>query len=324
MKVFVFDSSKCNGCYGCQLACKDEHWNNEWLPYALPQPDTGHFWCKMTQTDHGQVPKVRVEYAPRFCNHCDNAPCIEEAPDAVYKRDDGLVIIDPIKAKGDKALVDACPYGAIYWNEELEVPQKCTGCAHLVDEGELPHCVDVCATGALRFGEESEFADELVHAEVLASEEHGPRVYYLNMPHLFIGGEVWDPAIDEVIEGAKVTLSGDAEMTVESDEFGDFWFKRIDEGSYVVTVEAEGYETETREISLEKSLNMGDIPMRRAAGNEVVDAGESVAELDIEAPVGEPDVEVVEVGDVTAAMSVMSQAPDEDGGVMSKSGISKN
>ena len=149
-------------------------------------------------------------------------------------------------------------------------------------------------------------------------------MYYLNMPHLFIGGEVWDPAIDEVIEGAKVTLSGDAEITVESDEFGDFWFKRIDEGFYVVTVEAEGYETETREISLEKSLNMGDIPMRRAAGNEVVDAGESVAELDIEAPVGEPDVEVVEVGDVTAAMSVMSQAPDEDGGVMSKSGISKN
>ena len=66
MKVFVFDSSLCNGCYGCQLACKDEHWNNEWPPYALSQPDTGHFWCRMTQTDHGQVPKVRVEYTPLF------------------------------------------------------------------------------------------------------------------------------------------------------------------------------------------------------------------------------------------------------------------
>lgn len=324
MKVFVFDSSKCNGCYGCQLACKDEHWNNEWLPYALPQPDTGHFWCKMTQTDHGQVPKVRVEYTPRFCNHCDNAPCIEAAPDAVYKREDGLVIVDPIKAKGNKALVDACPYGAIYWNDELEVPQKCTGCAHLVDDGELPHCVDVCATGALRFGDESEFADEIAHAEVLTAPEHGSRVYYLNMPHLFVGGEVWDPAIDEVIEGARVALSGDADMATESDEFGDFWFKRIDEGTYTVTVEAEGYETETREVVLEKSLNIGDVPMRRTAGNVVVDAAKPAVELDIEAPIGEPDVEVAEVGDVTAAMSVMSQAPDEDGGVMSKSGISKN
>ena len=135
MKVFVFDSTKCNGCYGCQLACKDEHWNNEWPPYALPQPDTGHFWCRMTQTDHGQVSKVRVEYTPLFCNHCDHAPCIEAAPDAVYKRDDGLVIVDPVKAKGNRGLVDACPYGAIYYNEGLDLPQKCTGCAHLVDAG---------------------------------------------------------------------------------------------------------------------------------------------------------------------------------------------
>ena len=82
--------------------------------------------------------------------------CIEAAPDAVYKRDDGLVIVDPVKAKGNRGLVDACPYGAIYYNEELDVPQKCTGCAHLVDAGELPHCVDVCPHEALRFGDDLE------------------------------------------------------------------------------------------------------------------------------------------------------------------------
>lgn len=323
MKVFVFDSAKCNGCYGCQLACKDEHWNNEWLPYSLPQPDTGHFWCKVTQVDHGQVPKVRVEYTPHLCNHCDNAPCIEAAPDAVYRREDGLVIIDPVKAKGNRALVDSCPYGAIYWNEELDVPQKCTGCAHLVDEGELPHCVDVCATGALRFGEEEEFAEEIARAETLADPAHGPRVFYLNMPHLFIGGEVWDPAIDEVVEGATVTLAGDADMTTASDEFGDFWFRRIDVGGYTVTIQAEGYEAETREVELEKSLNLGDFPLRRVAGNEVVDTEKKAPSIDVEAPLGVPDVEVAETGDVTAAMSVMSQAPDEDGGVMDDSGITK-
>ena len=116
--------------------------------------------------------------------------------------------MDPVKAKGNRGLVDACPYGAIYYNEELDVPQKCTGCAHLVDEGELPHCVDVCATGALRFGEEEDFAEEIAQAETLADPAHGPRVYYLNMPHLFIGGEVWDPAIDEVVEGARVVAFG--------------------------------------------------------------------------------------------------------------------
>ncbi len=38
MKVFVYDLDKCNGCHNCQIACKDEHVENEWLPYAKPQP----------------------------------------------------------------------------------------------------------------------------------------------------------------------------------------------------------------------------------------------------------------------------------------------
>lgn len=264
MKVFVFDSAKCNGCYGCQLACKDEHWENEWLPYALPQPDTGHFWCKMHQKDHGQVPKVRVEYTPHFCNHCENAPCMKASPDAVYRREDGLVIIDPLKAKGDRSLVDACPYDAIYWNDELDVPQKCTGCAHLLDEGEIPHCVDVCATGALRFGDASEFSEELADAETMTSDEHGGHVYYLNMPHLFIGGDVWDPAADEIIEGAKVTLSGDAEKVAISDEFGDFWFEKLKAGSYRVAIDAEGFIPEVHDIELVESLNIGDFPLKKA------------------------------------------------------------
>ena len=267
MKVFVFDSTKCNGCYGCQLACKDEHWNNEWPPYALPQPDTGHFWCRMTQTDHGQVSKVRVEYTPLFCNHCDHAPCIEAAPDAVYKRDDGLVIVDPVKAKGNRGLVDACPYGAIYYNEELDVPQKCTGCAHLVDEGKLPHCVDLCATGALRFGDEEDFAAEIAQAETFVPEEGcKPHAYYLNLPHLFVAGDVWDPEANEIVEGAKVTLAlpdGSVRETA-TDDFGDFWFRRVDEGRLRLRIEAEGFKPVEREVELDKSLNLGDFPLERA------------------------------------------------------------
>ena len=46
MKVFVIDVGICNGCYSCQIACKDEHVGNDWTPYAKPQPDTGQFWLK--------------------------------------------------------------------------------------------------------------------------------------------------------------------------------------------------------------------------------------------------------------------------------------
>lgn len=266
MKVFIFDSAKCNGCYNCQIACKDEHVDNEWMPYTRPQPDTGQFWLKINETVHGQVPKVRVEYRPILCMHCDNPVCMKGADGAVYKRENGLVLIDPIEAKGRKDLVASCPYGVIYWNEALNIPQKCTGCAHLVDEGKLPHCVDLCPTGALRFGEEEEFADEITRAEVLKPEKGlMPRVYFLNLPKLFIGGEVWDPSTDEVIEGAIVTLINERtneERETQSDCYGDFWFKQLNPGNYTIHVRAKGFQDVAKiGITLNKSLNIGDFAL---------------------------------------------------------------
>lgn len=267
MKVFVIDLAKCNGCYGCQLACKDEHVGNDWMPYSKPQPDTGHFWLRMGETVHGQAPKVKVEYRPLPCMHCDDPACIRAGEGAVYKRPDGLVIIDPVKAQGKKDLVRACPYQAIYWNEELGIPQKCTGCAHLVDEGQLPHCVDFCATGALRFGEEEDFAEEIAAAEVLQPQLcQKPRVYYLNLPKLFIGGDIWDPAANEIIENAVITLKDETgkEMTTTSDNFGDFWFRKLEAGNYSLSIQAEGFQDFSVEnIQLEKSLNLGSFPLAR-------------------------------------------------------------
>ena len=44
-----------------------------------------------------------VAYRPTPCMHCDDAPCIKAAQNnAVYKREDGMVIIDPVKIKGAK------------------------------------------------------------------------------------------------------------------------------------------------------------------------------------------------------------------------------
>jgi tetrathionate reductase subunit B len=266
MKAFVIDLNKCNGCYGCQIACKDENVENDWMPYAKPQPNTGQFWLRMSEKVHGQVPKVRVEYRPMLCRHCDNAPCIVAAPEAVYRREDGLVIIDPVKAKDNKALVDSCPYGAIYWNEELSIAQKCTGCAHRVDKGEVPHCVEACPTGALLFGEEEEFADRIADSSpVFDAEGTGPRVHYLNPFGLFISGEVWDPAADSIIEGAKIILTDTAGVAceTETDGFGDFWFWHLREGAYRLEISAAGFKGVERAVDLSESINIGDFPLEK-------------------------------------------------------------
>ena len=65
MKAFVMDLAICNGCYCCQIACKDEHVANDWTPYAKPQPDYGQFWMKMEEKVRGTVPKVKVSYTAR-------------------------------------------------------------------------------------------------------------------------------------------------------------------------------------------------------------------------------------------------------------------
>lgn len=266
MKVFVVDQKYCNGCYGCQIACKDEHCGNDWMPYQKPQPELGHFWMKLQETTHGQVPRVKLEYRPYMCQQCDACPLVEKWPEIVTKRDDGLIVIDPVKAEGNKELVDACPYGVVYWNEELSIAQKCDGCAHLVDAGEVPHCVDLCPTNALRFGDEEDFEDEIANATRIDMGTES-RVYYLNAPGLFIGGGAWNSEDDEVIIGAKVTLTmpDGTTKTAETDDFGDFWFRGLESGKYSIKIEASGYASADKtDINLSKSLNIGDFDMAKA------------------------------------------------------------
>jgi len=239
MKVFVFDAALCNGCYGCQIACKDEHCEQDWSPYAAAQPMTGQYWCKVEETERGRVPFVHVDYKPLICGHCDECKLMDVAEgDVVYRREDGLVIIDPEKAKGLKQLDGVCD--RVYWNEELQLPQKCTGCAHLLDDGwTVPRCVDFCSTGALQFGEEEDF--DLSDA---VPSKPGSHLYYRNLPGRRICGTVADRSINEVIIGAKVTISdaatGEA-VVIETDELGDFIYKNAAEGEFDVLIEAPGY-----------------------------------------------------------------------------------
>ncbi len=147
----IIDVEKCENCNNCFLACKDEHCGNHWPGYSLAQPHHGHRWMNILRKERGQFPHIDVAYLPKPCMHCDDAPCIRAAKNkAIHKRKDGIVIIDPQKSKGQKELVQSCPYGAIWWNEERNVPQKCTLCAHLLDQGwKAPRCVQACPTGAL-------------------------------------------------------------------------------------------------------------------------------------------------------------------------------
>src|SRR5271157_4201626 len=106
----VIDVALCENCNNCALVTKDEHIGNDFPGYAAPQPSQGHDWIRIERRVRGRVPMVDTAYLPTMCNHCDAAPCIAAAKDgAIYQRTDGIVIIDPQKARGRKDLVDAAP-----------------------------------------------------------------------------------------------------------------------------------------------------------------------------------------------------------------------
>jgi Fe-S-cluster-containing dehydrogenase component len=269
-KVLIIDLAICNGCHNCQVACKDEHVANDWSPIARPQPDTGQFWNKVINLERGTVPKVKVTYHHTICQHCEEAPCIESCPQhAIYRRPDGIVIIDPDRCRGNQLCLEACPYeGVIYFNDDLNIAQKCTFCAHLLDRGWTEtRCSDACPTGAFTFGEEDDekIKELLAQAELLRPElPTRPRVYYLNLPRKWIAGAVYDSEADQCTEGATVTathLKTQKKTATTTDNYGDFWLKDLEDGSYTILIEKEGYLTQKLGPidATAKDQNLGDI-----------------------------------------------------------------
>jgi len=272
-KTFLVDADKCTGCNLCIIACKDEHVGTGHAPWTKPQPDTGHFWINVHGMERGRIPRVRMTHLPVLCQHCANAACIKACPEhAIERRDDGLVWIDPAVCSGCGLCREACPYGVIYMNAELGIAQKCTGCAHRVDEGSLPRCADICPHEAIVFADETDDVVrdaerdgtlEVYHPEYRAE----PRVLWKGLPKPWIAGTVIDAASDEVLADAAITsvdLVDDGSVTVRSDAFGDFWVKGMEKGrKHRLAISKEGYEDFLAIVTTTGDQDLGTVCLKR-------------------------------------------------------------
>jgi len=272
----VIDITKCNACYSCFIACKDEYWDNDYPPYSAAQPRHGQAWIDLVKKERGACPWIRVAYIPVLCMQCDNAPCVKAAKNrAVYKRPDGIVIIDPKKAVGQRQIVDACPYHVIFWNEEKQLPQKCTFCVQRLEEGKIPKCVQVCPSQALIFGDLDDPKSDV--SKIMASgktealnrgRKAKPRVYYLGVPKLFIAGSVVYGDVDECAEGVSVTLtnqSTDKSTKTSTNNFGDFEFDGLGAEKYSVKFECKEYKGKTVAIDLKTDKYLGAVNLTKRA-----------------------------------------------------------
>ena len=250
----IVDVERCNNCRVCFIAVKDEHNGNDFPGYAASQPPQGHKWLDIERKERGTYPLVDAHFLTTMCNHCDDAPCMKAARDgAIRKLEDGIVIIDPVKAKGQKQIVEACPYGAVSWNEELQLPQHWIFDAHLLDAGwTRTRAEQCCPTDVYRTVklEDSEMqrlqAEESL--EVLKPElGTKPRVYYKNLylvNRCFVGASVVADiqGVEECAAGAQVVLKKDGQEVgrATTDTFGEFKIDRLAPNSGEYSLEVSG------------------------------------------------------------------------------------
>ena len=162
------DLKRCVGCQSCTVACKAEN--------GTPP---GVFWTRVVAKEEGHYPFAYTVFMALRCNHCSEPACVPVCPTgATYVRDqDNIVLVDQDKCVGCHACVVACPYearflpdsargyygmqktpyeGVAYKKWQPGTVQKCTLCAHRLDRGLKPACVETCPTQALIFGDRAD------------------------------------------------------------------------------------------------------------------------------------------------------------------------
>ena len=174
----VLDQTRCIGCHACTVACKSE---NE-VPLGVNR-------TYVKQAEVGHFPDTRRGFQITRCNQCQNPPCVEACPvTAMYQREDGLVDFDKDVCIGCKACIAACPYDAIFINPEDGSAEKCNFCAHKLDVGLEPACVQVCPVEAILIGDVNDPTTKV--AQIIGREsvnvrrpekQTKPKMYYVGV-----------------------------------------------------------------------------------------------------------------------------------------------
>jgi len=211
--VMVMDLRRCVGCRACTVSCKAEN-----------DVSLGRFRTVIQENTWGEFPATKKGFLPLMCNHCTgnkkdgNPPCIVACPQfpgkrakfitpegkkiryrtgGTYKRPDGIVLIDTEQCIGCGKCIDACPYGVRSFNPFVkagadpskQAADKCTMCAHRVDKGVEPSCVNTCQGRARIFGDlndpESEVSKlvkehNLADSVLLPEKNTDPHVFYID------------------------------------------------------------------------------------------------------------------------------------------------
>lgn len=185
--AMLIDLRRCIGCQSCTVSCAIENQS----PQGAFRTNVNQYQVRLEGRD--EVTNVLL---PRLCNHCDEPPCVPVCPvQATFQRKDGIVVIDNTRCVGCAYCVQACPYDARFINHSTQTADKCTFCAHRLEAGLLPACVESCVGGARIIGDIQDPQSTI--SKMLARHRHEikvlkpenntqPHVFYLGLDDAFV------------------------------------------------------------------------------------------------------------------------------------------
>lgn len=163
--AFLIDLTKCTGCRGCQVACKQ--WNQleaedtEFFSgegYQNPPAISEYTFTRIKFRDYQKNGENEFAFYKEMCMHCDDPACASVCPVGAFEKTaEGPVIYKADRCIGCRFCMIACPFGIpkYEWSKGLPLVKKCTGCYSRIKEGLEPACATACPT-AITYGPRDE------------------------------------------------------------------------------------------------------------------------------------------------------------------------
>ncbi|TGU72203.1 4Fe-4S dicluster domain-containing protein [Geomonas terrae] len=168
-KAFLIDMTKCTGCRGCQVACKQ--WNQlgaektEFFTgegYQNPPLMSEYTFTRIKFRDYEKNGQNEFAFYKEMCMHCNEPACASVCPVGAFKKTkEGPVTYDADRCIGCRFCMVACPFGVpkYEWSKALPLVRKCTGCYSRVKEGLKPACATTCVS-AITYGNREDMIKE--------------------------------------------------------------------------------------------------------------------------------------------------------------------